>query len=433
MEALAAVEDSGERVKMPRRRLRREIKWAVYVFVLLLALEFVVLPRLGGFGNALRQVGHLNLAFVAAGILLEAAALMAYAELTRTVLPPNGPNRWRLLRIDLSSLALTHVVPGGTAPGSVLAYRLLTQSNVRPADVGFALAMQGVGSALVLNALFWGSLVVSLFLHPYSPLYTLAGGAGVLMMAVVAAAVVALTRGRHRTIDAARRLADWLPFLDGDRLAEGVQRVADRLRTLAQDRRLLGRAVAWAAANWLFDAASLWVFIAAFHHYLSPIDLLVAYGLAQIVAVIPITPGGLGFVEGVLAPTLIGFHVPAAIAGPAILGYRLVNFWLPIPVGGLAYMSLRFTGEGWRQRFAAVREEVVVRPDGTTDPTGPEARDPEADDPEARDPEARDPAAEGTSTDTTAPAPDWAPEEDPGPDDPEIGAVTDLEGRPPSG
>ena len=157
--------------------------------------------------------------------------------------------------------------------------------------------------------------------------------------------------------------ADHVPFLNGDRLAEGVQRVAERLKDLAGNRDLLYRAVVWAAANWLLDAGCLWVFIAAFHHYVSPINVLVAYGLANILAVIPITPGGLGIIEGVLIPALHGFGVPLDIAGPAVLGYRVVNFWLPIPVGGVAYLSLRFETLGWRQRLhnAARRSSCTRR------------------------------------------------------------------------
>jgi uncharacterized protein (TIRG00374 family) len=74
---------------------------------------------------------------------------------------------------------------------------------------------------------------------------------------------------------------------------------------------------------------------------MNPIDLLVAYGLANVLAVIPLTPGGLGVIEGVLIPTLVGFHVPKGVAVFAVLAYRLVNFWLPIPIGGAAYLSLR--------------------------------------------------------------------------------------------
>ncbi len=115
----------------------------------------------------------------------------------------------------------------------------------------------------------------------------------------------------------------------------------------------------WAATFWLLDASSLFVFIAAFGKIVAPVDLLVAYGLAQVLAVIPITPSGLGVIEGVLIPTLAGFGVPKSTAILGVLSYRLVNFWLPIPVGGIAYLSLRFSGEGWRQRLRHARDEVV--------------------------------------------------------------------------
>jgi uncharacterized membrane protein YbhN (UPF0104 family) len=71
------------------------------------------------------------------------------------------------------------------------------------------------------------------------------------------------------------------------------------------DRRLMVRAFGWAAAAWLFDAASLGVFIAAFGHRVSPDGLLIAFGLANVLAIIPVTPRGLGVVEAVLIPTLI--------------------------------------------------------------------------------------------------------------------------------
>jgi len=340
-----------------KRRLRKEVKWTLSAFVIVIVLEYVVLPELGGARKSFHQIDHINLAYVFAGVLLEAAALLAYTQLTKTVLPADGPKRGRILQINLSSLAVSHVVPGGTAPGAALSYRLFTEEGVRGADAGFALAMQGVGSAVVLNVIFWLALFVSLFTHGYNPLYAVAAGAGVLMMGTFAAAVILLTRGRHRAVDLVHRLADKVPFLDGDQLASAVQRVADRLAVLYVQKDLLRRAIAWAAANWLLDAASLWVSIAAFGKFASPIDVLVAYGLANILAVIPVTPSGLGVVEGVLVPTLAGFGVKSPLL-PVLL-YRLWNFWLPIPVGGAAYLSLRFSDVGWIQRLRDLRNEVV--------------------------------------------------------------------------
>ena len=57
---------------------------------------------------------------------------------------------------------------------------------------------------------------------------------------------------------------------------------------------------------------------------------------------IPLTPGGLGVIEGVLISTLSGFGVPNSQAILAVLAYRLVNFWLPIPLGGAAYASVQW-------------------------------------------------------------------------------------------
>ena len=70
-----------------------------------------------------------------------------------------------------------------------------------------------------------------------------------------------------------------------------------------------------------------------------------AYGLANVLAVIPITPGGLGVIEATLTSVLVGFGTPRGVA-TGVIAYRLVNFWLPIPLGGLAYLSLQVNGGG---------------------------------------------------------------------------------------
>src|SRR5579864_3916890 len=206
-----------------RRRVRRQVKWGVYAIALFVILDYLVLPQLAGARKSLNLLGKINIAYVIAGVVLEAAALVSYSQLTYTVLRREGPRRSRLLRINMSSLAVSHIMPGGTAPGTAVAYRLLTQSGVQGADAGFALAMQGVGSALVLNSLLWVALLVSVFLHGFSPLYAVAAGAGVVLMGLFAGVVLALTRGRDRSVEVIRRWAGRVPFLDGDRVAVQVQ------------------------------------------------------------------------------------------------------------------------------------------------------------------------------------------------------------------
>lgn len=358
------------------------LRWAVAVIVLLFVLEYLLLPDIANARKSISLLGRVNIAGLLAGVALEAAALVAYAELSHTVFSPGAPRRSVLFRVNMSSLAVSHVVPGGTAPGTAVAYRLLTELDVPSGTVAFGLATQGVGSAVVLNAIFWLALLVSIPFTRYNPLYGFAAIAGLILFALFAGTVILLTRGQHRALDTLHGWAAKVPLVNPNRLTALVQTIADRLQVLLRDRALLVHALEWAALNWLLDAASLWVFVLSFGRAVSPIDLLVAYGLANILAVIPITPGGLGVVEGVLIPTLVGFHVPKAIAILGVLSYRLVNFWLPIPVGGGAYLSLRFGKEakGRRQERARANGGAHGAPtngkrSAADAPTLPEAAD----------------------------------------------------------
>lgn len=331
----------------PRRRERRHripesIRRIVWWLVFALVVEYLVLPQIAGTRKAISLLGGVNPVYLLAGGGLEVAAIVAYAQLTRSVLPQRGGlGLWIILRIQMATLAVSHTVPGGTAAGSSLGYRLMTSAGVDGPDVGFALGTQGLGSALVLNALLWLALVVSIPERGFNPLYVTVAVIGAILIGGFALLVIMLTRGERWAADLLGRLAAKLPLVDGRVVARLVHRLAARLREVAGDRRLLTRAIVWAAANWLLDAASLWVFVFAFGYHVGPDGLLVSYGLANVLAAVPITPGGLGIMEGVLTSTLVGFGAPRGIAILGVLSWRLVNFWLPIPAGGLAYLSVR--------------------------------------------------------------------------------------------
>jgi uncharacterized protein (TIRG00374 family) len=335
--------------------LPRSVRRVVIALVLLLVVEYLVLPQIAGARRALGLLSDVNLRYLLAGLGLEAASLVAYAQLTRGVLPRTAaPPLWTLLRIQLSTLAVSHVVPGGAAAGGGLGYRLLTGAGVSGSDAGFALATQSIGSAVVLNAILWLGLAVSIPLRGFNPLYVTAAIVGVVVVGGFSLVVLALTRGEERAVRVLRSVARRVPFLDEDSVHRLVNQLATRIRTLTADRPLLLRTMGWAAANWLLDAAALWVFVLAFG-FRAPFDgLVVSYGLAYVLAAIPITPGGLGVVEAVLTATLVGFGAPRGVAVLGVISYRLVNFWLPIPFGAAAYLSLRLQPE--TRRADALRE-----------------------------------------------------------------------------
>lgn len=320
------------------RPFRFTLKLLAFVMVLYLG-TFTILP---GVRNASRQLRNVNPALLGLGLTLELAALFAYTLLTRAALGEEAHkiSRARLFRIQMSTKALSSIVPGGSAAGSAMGYRLMTLSGVNGRDAGFALATAGLGSTVVLNVLFWIGLMVSIPIRGVNPGYATAAVAGIVLMLLASGVVFGLMEGQGR----AERILRWVARhlrLSEDRTAAGVRHVGVRLEDLAGDRRLLARVLGWAAANWILDAAALWVFLRAFGASTDFDALVVAFGLVNVLAVIPITPGGLGIIDGGLPLALVGFGLTRANALLGVATYRLAQFFFPIVLGGVLYGSLR--------------------------------------------------------------------------------------------
>ena len=333
------------------------LRHGLIVFLVLLVIEYLVIPELVGASRNLHLLSQVNVGWLVAGILFEAGALLSYALLTRTLLPEGKPGLSKLVRIVLSTTAVAHVIPGGAAGGAGLGYRLLTSNGVEGTDAGFALATQSIGSAVVLNVMLWLALVVSIPLAGLHPIYVVTALVGLLAMLGATLLAVALTRGGERAVRVVRSIGRRLPRVGADRLELLVRQVGDSVTHLLRDRTLVKRGLLWAALNWLLDAASLWSFVAAFGHFVDPIELFAAYGIANVLGSIPITPGGLGVIEASAATLLVSFGVTRIVATYAVLGWRLVNFWLPIPVGAAAYISIRAPrGSSLKARRQALAE-----------------------------------------------------------------------------
>jgi uncharacterized protein (TIRG00374 family) len=331
-----------EAASKKRLTLPREIRLTLSFGSLVFVFGYLVLPQLGSARSSLPLLASVNPILVVFGVLLEVSAILAYVELTRTVLYPYAPSRYNTLRVNMAGLAISHVVPGGTAPAGALAYRIFNELGVPKDTNAFGLAAQGSGSAVVLNIIFWIALVISIPLDGFNPAYGFAALAGVFLLLAFFGTILLITRGQRRADAWLRAIARRVPSINPDAVSALLRKVADRITLLIANRRTLWWAFTWAALNWLLDAACLWVFLWSFGAVVSPIDLLVAYGLANVLAAIPVTPAGLGVVEGVLITTLVGFGVPHSQAILAVLAYRLVNFWIPIPLGGLSYASLQW-------------------------------------------------------------------------------------------
>lgn len=350
-----AIVDGAVDVPPQAQRKRRGIRgilprpvWQVgRLLIVALLIEYLVVPQLAGPRKVIHLISEVNPLLLLAGVGLEAAAILAYGRLTTSILPAASRVKYStIVRIEMTTLSVSHCTPGGSAAGTALGYRLMTQSGVQPGDAGFVLGAQGIGSAVVLNVILWVALIVSIPVWGFSALYLLAAGVGIVLLGLSGALVYALTRGEQRVGELIERLALKAPFINAVALRRAFGNLARRLAVLAEHRDVMGRALMWASLNWLLDAGSLFVFVGAFGHWVNPDGLLVAYGLANVLAVIPITPGGLGVIEATLTTLLVGFGTQRGVATLGVLVYRLFNFWAPIPLGGITYLSLQVDKPG---------------------------------------------------------------------------------------
>jgi hypothetical protein len=135
-------------------------------------------------------------------------------------------------------------------------------------------------------------------------------------------------------------------------LPQRLLRERDTVRAAFGARWLAGLLAA--VGKWGFDYVALICCLAAVGARPNPELVLLAYTAGALLRMIPFTPGGLGFVEAGLVGMLTLAGVGGQAATLATLAYRLVGFWLPLPVGGVAALV-------HHRRYAGAISSVTAR------------------------------------------------------------------------
>lgn len=330
----------GVTSRLPRQRpgwLPTWLRKGVLAFGVIVIVEYVVMPQLLGAGKNLHLLGRLEPYWLLLSLVLVVSSWISYAASLRVLLH-DKVRLPHLVRLVLATTALSHVVPGGAAGGVGLGYELLLDDAVPSAEAGIVLATESIGSAIVLNGILLAALVITIPVAGLHPVYVVVALLGLLALLALAALFFLFTAGEERAVRIVRSLGRRLPRLGADHAERLVRQVADAVTILVADHALLRRASLWSALNWLLDAGALWCCFAALNHYLNPFELFAAYGIANVLAVIPVTPGGLGVIEASATTLIVTFGTSSAVASLGVLGWRLLNFWLPIPIGAIAYL-----------------------------------------------------------------------------------------------
>jgi uncharacterized protein (TIRG00374 family) len=255
-----------------------------------------------------------------------------------------SPTWFPVITSQLAGNAFSRVVPGGAAAGVALQMRMLTKAGVHTTTAASSLTAVSLLTTatvfalpvLALPAVLAGTPVRGALLHAVwlgLGMFVLLAVVGVWLwrsdqpLAAIGRAAQSLRNRmrRHRppTTDLPQRL------------------VAERdivRRTLGARRR---DAILATIGRSLFDYLSLLAALAAVGAHPNPSLVLLAFVTALVLGMIPITPGGLGFVEAGLTATLTLAGIGAPEALLATGAYRLASFWMPLPAGLVAWITFR--------------------------------------------------------------------------------------------
>ncbi|MBN2204440.1 MAG: flippase-like domain-containing protein [Thermoleophilia bacterium] len=337
------------------RGFRIPVKTLVFLAAAAVGLYFVW-PQLVGFFDAVPGLRTIEWYWFVLMAALQAASFACYWAVMRVTV---HERRWSVLALtQLTSNAFGRIVPGGAASVGSLGYQMLVAAGTPKGR-----AVTGLTAATLLST-------ATLVVLPVFSLPAILAGAPVgrslvraLEIGVAAAALIIVGGAVILFTD---RLLLWLGSV--------AHRVLDRVRPagaprhdlparLIEERDLIKRSLGdkwWLALSattgkWLLDFASLLAALAAVGATARPSLVLLAFVVAGVLGTIPLTPGGVGFVEVGLAATLGLAGVGAAEATAAVLAYRLVSFWLPIPVGLVAgaVFTRRYGGRRRARSLAA--------------------------------------------------------------------------------
>jgi uncharacterized protein (TIRG00374 family) len=352
---------------------RRVAQTLLVVLALLIGIYFLF-PKLVGLGSSLNRIGEADAVWIVVAVGFEIAAVATYIAMFKAVVGDTLRLSWgETYDINLAGVAATRIFSAGGAGGIALTYWALRKAGMVRHEVArrmvafltlqyvfypLALILFGV---LLRTGVLPGKDSVELTVIPASV-------AGLILLLGVLATLIPSDFGprvaAHVKRPKARAVADnvaKVPAIAGEGLRFGFGLLVHPRRG--------GLAVIGATGYWAANIGILWASFKAFGVHVPLAVVVQGFFLGMVGNLFPLAPGGVGAVDAGMIGAFVLFGIPEEAVFPAILIYRLVAFWLPIPLGIVAFLQLRKRVSGWEaegrpiDRGSTIQSEVL---DATT-------------------------------------------------------------------
>jgi len=342
-----------------RRPFGRAWPWIKFAGGIALAalVLWVVAGRRGELSGASHYLAHLRWQWLLVASVLELGSFVAFAAVQRRLLRAGGVDMsvGRLTAITLASTAIANSIPAGPVVSLVYGFRQYRRRGADAALAGWTLGAVFVSAAVTLAVV--AAVGVAIASAEGAGLDLIGVTVGVLVAALALGALFVQRRAIVWVVTGLVQASSrWLRWPGGD-VAARIDDIVVRLTTVVLTGRDLAAVGGWGMANWILDCGCLAMSFVALGVGVPWKGLLLAYGAAQLAANLPITPGGLGVVEGSLTVALVFFggSEPSAVA--VVLLYRIMSFWAVLPAGWGTWAVL-----AWGDRRSGSMPEVLTPP-----------------------------------------------------------------------
>lgn len=318
-----------------RRRFGRAWPWIKYAGGIALAALalWAVAGRRGELSGASHYLAHLRWAWVLGASVLELGSYMAFAIVQRRLLWAGGVDMslGRATSLTLASTAIANSMPAGPVVSLVYAFRQYRRRGADNALAGWTLGALFVTASVTLAVV--AAVGVAVAGAEGAGLDLIGVTVGVLLAALALGVLFVQRRAIAWLITGSVHTSKrWLHWPRDDAEAR-IDRIIVRLTTVTLTGTGLAEVAGWGLANWVLDCGCLALSFLAVGVGVPWKGLLLAYGAGQLAANLPITPGGLGVVEGSITIALAQFDGARSSTLAAVLLYRILSFWIELPVG----------------------------------------------------------------------------------------------------
>ena len=314
------------------------------IFLLLISVVIlIVMLWFVGIDEVIESLKIANLGLIALAIATQVFTYYLYAlrwKILNNLVNLNASVK-ELIPITLVGLAVNNITPSGRGGGEPVRAYILAKENDYPVEETFATVVADrtldTFPFIVLAIL---TIIAMVFYFDIS-LWLL-----VVMISAVIAIVAVLILIIYMSInpDFGKRVDGWIIGLVRrfykknsesleNKIHEVISGFQDTMKLLISNKRILYYALPLSFVIWIFEITRVYIVFLAFGANLSPIVIGEVFIIASLVGMIPLLPGGIGAVDGLMIVFYSAAGVTASISAAVTVIERLISFWMTTIIG----------------------------------------------------------------------------------------------------